>query len=292
MRAIFKLCLIMITSEEISTHLQHFTKPRDPFFNSSHHFFANSYIKEAMTPYGEIETQPFEFQQMSLENIILHLPCKYPERPSIIIGAHYDTVPECPGVDDNGSGVAVLLALAKALGDRIYDSPIRLVAFDMEEYLLMGSEYYSQTLKVRQEQVQVMISLEMLGYITDQKNSQKYPGGLKYFYPNQGNFIALIGNLKSIGSMNQICGHIKRAGAPCEWLPVPLKGKPLPAVRRSDHAPFWDAGYPAMMMTDTADFRNPHYHQTTDTLETVNIEFMTQIANGLVTAIATMAKAN
>ena len=280
----------MITSDEILIHLRTFTKPRDPFLNSSHHFFARNYIKQVMEPYGDVRSMPFEFRNMSCENIILQLPCSYPERPSIIIGAHYDTVPDSPGVDDNGSGVAVLLSLAKALSDRTYEYPVRLIAFDMEEFGLLGSTHYVQSLTAAQERIKVMLSLEMLGYTDDAPDSQAYPPGLKYFYPNQGNFIALVGNVRSLLSMRFLSKKIQQAGAPCECLPVPFNGQPLPATRRSDHAPFWDAGFPAMMVTDTADFRNPYYHSPNDTLETLNLTFITQIANGLREAIATLAK--
>lgn len=134
-----------------------------------------------------------------------------------------------------------------------------------------------------------MMSLEMLGYISHQPNSQRYPAGLKYFYPGQGDFIALIGNLKAIPIMNRFCRTLKSEHAPCEWLPVPLEGKPLPITRRSDHAPFWDDGYPAIMMTDTADLRNPHYHQASDTIETLDLDFMANITTGLTQEIKAIA---
>ena len=279
----------MIDPSDIRQHLQNLVFNRDPFLNSSHYFFARNYIKEAMKPFGTLESQILETTYGVLENIILHLPCRHPHQRPIIIGAHYDTVPGSPGADDNASGVAVLLSLAKVLRMESLLRPVRLIAFDLEEYGLLGSQAYVERLKAQGKKVHLMISLEMLGYIDHTPGSQQYPASLARFYPDIGNFIALIGNLASIPAMNRICRSIQSSDSPCEWLPVPLKGNLLPITRRSDHAPFWDYGCPAMMMTDTADLRNPHYHQASDTMDTLDVDFMSRVATGLSQAIALMA---
>jgi len=116
-------------------------------------------------------------------------------------------------------------------------------------------------------------------------HTRTYPGKLSYFYPHTGNFIALLGNLPSIRTMLILSHHFKQQGAACEWLPIPLKGTWLPDTRRSDHSPFWDAGYPALMITDTANMRNPHYHQASDRIETLNLTFLGAVYNGLVQSI-------
>lgn len=280
---------LRVTPDELLRHLQALAFNRDPFLSSSHYFFARTYIAQELKRYGTVETQVSPSPYGALENIILSLPCRFPQKQSIIIGAHYDTVPGSPGADDNASGVAVLLSLAKALSDRPLNRPVRLIAFDLEEYGLLGSQAYVDTLNTTGEKVRMMISLEMLGYRSHQPHSQAYPPLIGRFYPDVGNFIALIGNLPSIPTMGRISRIIQASGAPCEWLPVPLKGMPLPTTRRSDHAPFWDYGCPALMITDTADLRNPHYHQPTDTIETLDLDFMSRIASGLVEAIATLA---
>lgn len=243
-----------------------------------------------MKKLGTLEIQTAATRHGTLENIILNLPSRNPQKCPIIIGAHYDTVPGSPGADDNASGIAVLLSMAKALSNTPLSRPVRLIAFDLEEYGLLGSRAYVDALKAQSKKVHFMISLEMLGYIDSRPGSQSYPSIVKNFYPDVGNFIALIGNLPSIPKMYRIKRSLQASGAPCEWLPVPLKGRPLPSTRRSDHAPFWDYNCPAIMITDTADFRNPHYHQPSDTIETLDINFISHIATGLVNAIATMAR--
>lgn len=126
-----------------------------------------------------------------------------------------------------------------------------------------------------------MISLEMLGYCDATPGSQRYPTGLQYLYPNQGNFIALVGNLRSIPDMISLRRNLRKVGTLTEWLPVPNRGKILPLTRLSDHAHFWDQGYQAMMVTDTAFLRNPHYHKASDTIETLDLEFLTSVCRGL-----------
>jgi Zn-dependent M28 family amino/carboxypeptidase len=160
---------------------------------------------------------------------------------------------------------------------------VQLVAFDMEEYGCLGSSHHAAKYKQQQESIRLMISLEMLGYCNHNPNSQSYPAGLKYFYPNSGNFIALIGNLRTVPDLINLSGKIRKSGPPCEWLPVPNRGLIVPDTRRSDHVPFWDNGYPAIMVTDTANMRNPHYHRESDRIET--LDFLAGVCQGLVEAI-------
>lgn len=275
---------------QILTHLKQLAVERDPFLHSSHYFFARTYLKQEMKRYGRVEVQRLPSSLGDLENIILHLPCQNPAKRAIILGAHYDTVPGSPGADDNASGVAVLLTMARALSQLSLNLPVRLIAFDLEEYGLRGSQAYVESLQQKKEKVRFMISLEMLGYRTHEPNSQRYPTGLEYFYPNRGNFIALIGNLRSIPVMYRLHRALIAAEAPCEWLSVPFRGNPLPMTRRSDHAPFWDYGCPALMITDTADLRNPHYHQPSDTIDTLDLSFIANIATGLIAGISAIAK--
>ncbi|MEG4290514.1 M20/M25/M40 family metallo-hydrolase [Microcoleus sp. C2C3] len=205
--------------------------------------------------------------------------------PPIVIGAHYDTVPGSPGADDNATGVAVLLELARDIASAPLKYPVQLVAFDMEEYGYLGSSHHAAKYKQQQESIRLMISLEMLGYCNPNPNSQSYPAGLKYFYPNSGNFIALIGTLRTVPDLINLSGKIRKSGQPCEWLPVPNRGLIVPDTRRSDHVPFWDNGYPAIMVTDTANMRNPHYHRGSDRIETLDLDFMAGVCQGLVEAI-------
>jgi hypothetical protein len=205
--------------------------------------------------------------------------------PPIVIGAHYDTVPGSPGADDNATGVAVLLELAREIASGPLKYPVQLVAFDMEEYGYLGSSHHAAKYKQQQKSIRLMISLEMLGYCNHNPNSQSYPAGLKYFYPNSGNFIALIGTLRTVPDLINLSGKIRKSGQRCEWLPVPNRGLIVPDTRRSDHVPFWDNGYPAIMVTDTANMRNPHYHGGSDRIETLDLDFLAGVCQGLVEAI-------
>ena len=203
----------------------------------------------------------------------------------IVIGAHYDTVPGTPGADDNATGVAVLLELARNLALQPLKYPVQLVAFDMEECGCLGSSHHAAKYNQQQQSLRLMFSLEMLGYCNNNPNPQSYPAGLKYFYPNCGNFIALIGNFRTVPDMINLSGKIRKSSQACEWLPVPNRGLVVPDTRRSDHVPFWDNDYPAIMVTDTANMRNPHYHQASDKIETLDLDFLAGVCQGLVEAV-------
>jgi Zn-dependent M28 family amino/carboxypeptidase len=131
------------------------------------------------------------------------------------------------------------------------------------------------------EPLSLMIALEMLGYRNLQPGSQRYPRGLRYFYPSRGDFIGLIGNLRTLSVLRRLARAI-RHDVPCEYLPVPFKGHSVPDTRRSDHAPFWDLGYPAIMITDTANMRNPHYHMPSDRIETLDVDFLESVCRGII----------
>ena len=125
-----------------------------------------------------------------------------------------------------------------------------------------------------------MIALEMLGYRRTEPRSQRYPPPLGLLYPDRGDFIGLIGDLRSAAMLRRLAGSMRRKVA-CEWLAVPLRGRIVPDTRRSDHAPFWDLGYRAVMVTDTANMRNPNYHRPSDTVETLDLGFLTSVCRGL-----------
>jgi Zn-dependent M28 family amino/carboxypeptidase len=146
---------------------------------------------------------------------------------------------------------------------------------------MLGSSQYAADLQQQQQPLRLMLSLEMLGYCDSAPGSQRYPAGLQYFYPNRGNFIALVGNLSTIPDLIHLSRTIRKAGTPSEWLPVPVRGLIVPQTRLSDHSPFWDRGYRAMMVTDTAFMRNPHYHKRSDRIETLNLDFLSGICQGL-----------
>ena len=268
--------------QRLQTHLTQIVRDRDPYLASAGHFYVQQYIRQQLEQWGTVETHAFQVRGKTHQNLILNLsPTSQNNCAPILIGAHYDAIPGTPGADDNATGVAVLLELARAFATEPLSYPVRFVAFDMEEYGLLGSQAYATDLKQQQQPLRLMLSLEMLGYCNSAPGSQRYPAGLQYFYPNRGNFIALIGNLSAIPDLIRLTRRIRKAGTPSEWLPVPNKGLMVRQTRLSDHSPFWDRGYRAMMVTDTAFMRNPHYHQPTDTIETLDLDFLSGVCRGL-----------
>jgi Zn-dependent M28 family amino/carboxypeptidase len=279
--------------QNLQTHLEHVVRDRDPYLATEGHFYVQHYIRQQLTQWGTVEAHEFEFQGRSYQNLLLNLAAQpqfnHPTRPLILIGAHYDTVPGSPGADDNATGIAVLLELARSLATEPARYPVRLVAFDLEEIGLVGSKQYAAELRRQKQPLRLMIALEMLGYCDRTPHSQHYPPGLQYFYPNQGNFIGLIGNWQTIPDLIRFARTIRKAGnVPCEWLPAGSRGNIVPDTRRSDHAPFWDQGYRALMVTDTANLRNPHYHRESDRLDTLDLDFLTGVCRGLIQAIRSL----
>ena len=194
----------------------------------------------------------------------------------IVVGAHYDTVPGSPGADDNASGVAVLIELA-----RLVPSGVRFVAFANEEmpYFLgpeMGSFVYARE---RGAKVRAMFSLEMLGYYSDAAGSQSYPAPLGLLYPDRGDFIAFVGDLGARSLVRRsIESFRKHAQFPSEGLAAPSF---IPGIAWSDHWSFRKHGYPAVMITDTAFNRYPHYHRASDTPDKLDYERMARVTLGL-----------
>jgi Zn-dependent M28 family amino/carboxypeptidase len=264
----------------LTQHLEQIVRERNPFFSSQGHFYVREYLRQELEKWGEVESHLFQFQGKSYENLILDLPGDSQKMP-ILIGGHYDTVPGSPGADDNGTGLAVLLELARFFSQQPANYPVRLVAFDLEEYGLLGSIAYAEKLKQNQQALRLMLSLEMLGYCDSNPQSQKYPAFLEYFYPSTGDFIALIGNVKTYKDLKILSRMMRENQTPCEWLPVIFGGYLVPDTRRSDHSPFWSRGYPAIMVTDTANMRNPYYHSPRDTIATLDVNFLTRVCQGL-----------
>jgi Zn-dependent M28 family amino/carboxypeptidase len=285
--------------ENLLSHLHQIVRERSPYLSTGGHFYVQQYIQHQLSQWGNVEIHKFQVGGEVYQNLILNLPAAGGRRdeiaPSknnarqapILIGAHYDAVPGSPGADDNATGVAVLLELARAFSQQPISYPVRLVAFDMEEYGLLGSAAYAAELWQQKQPLRLMLSLEMLGYCDDAPGSQNYPVPLlKWLYPDRGNFLALIGNAIAIPDLLRLNHRIRKAGVPCEWLPVPNRGSILPDTRRSDHAPFWDRGYRAVLVTDTANLRNPHYHQPSDRIDTLNLDFLTSVCQGLIYGIS------
>jgi len=232
----------------------------------------------------------FEAQGQTCFNFSVSIGGSQAPTEIVVIGAHYDSTFGTPGADDNASAVAALLALAQTFAASHPERTLRFVAFPNEEHFqqdIMGSLVYAKGCRQRGENIVAMISLEMLGYYTDAPNSQSYPRPLSWFYPSTGNFAAFVGNLGSRGLVRR-CLRTFRAQAAFPSEGAALPGF-VPGVGWSDHWSFWKAGYDAIMVTDTAFFRNHSYHQDSDRPETLDYERMARVVDGLRFVIADLA---
>ena len=233
----------------------------------------------------EVKQQRYKYDNYDIANVIAGSQKNILSSKYYVIGAHYDSVPETYGADDNASGIAVLLELARYTIQEKISLPIRFVAFTAEEPPTFstrhqGSKVFVKSIKEKKDEIIGAIILEMVGYTS---NEQAYPMILKWMgYPSKGNFIGIVGNRKSKKFGQSIFQSFKKnAHLPVETLFVPFNGWILPDTRLSDHSPFWDAGLPAVMITDTAFFRNPNYHTLQDTFDTLDYFFMAELVKSL-----------
>lgn len=256
---------------------------------------AEDYIRDDFAHRGgEVAAQTTTQHGVASSN--LEATCRGTERPDeiILVGAHYDTVPGSPGADDNASAVAALLELARLHSASPSRRTVRYVAFTNEEPPFFhtgsqGSRIYARAARERGDDIRVMLSLEMLGYYRDEPGSQQYPPLFRWFYPDRGNFIALVSNFRSRPQMRRVARAFRGASD------FPLEHAAtfafVPGVAWSDHLSFWKSGYPALMVTDTAFFRNPHYHTPADTPGTLDYERLAAVTQGLHGALRRLADA-
>ena len=239
-----------------------------------------------------VRRQPYQFHDFTVANIVAEIAFKDNPSKHFIVGAHYDSVAGTVGADDNASAVAVLLETARELKrlqkDKKLDLAVKFVSFALEEPPVygtrhMGSRVYAAKAKKEQEQIDGMICLEMVGYTCHEPGCQSYPFPLMFFgYPKEGNYIGVVGNFGSLAFTRSLFKAFrKNPNLPVIKLSVPLSGYILPAIRLSDHAPFWDKGYKAVMITDTAFYRNPHYHLRSDTMDKLDFNFMAELVKSL-----------
>lgn len=282
---------------KLLTHLEAICCDRDPLFSPLGHLATRTYIEAQLSQWGEVVAEEFEYNGQVYCNLILELPGRDspldaqgnipPGVSMLLVGAHYDAVHGSPGADDNGTGVAALLAIAEALAAEPSRPPLRIVAFDAEESGCLGSRVHAELMAEEGLSIQLMLSLEMLGYCT--QKTQRYPADwMKYLFPKQGDFLALVGNPFALLDLLKIKRSLKAHGIPVALLPVPQRGEWLPRLRASDHAAFWDASCPAAMVTDTAEMRNPNYHQASDRIETLDMDFFTRGTQGLIAGLRSL----
>ena len=239
-----------------------------------------------------VKREPYQYKDLTVENVVAEI--SFTDNPGhrYVLGAHYDSVVGTVGADDNASAVAVQLETARCLsaliGSEKLDLSVKFVSFALEEPPIygtryMGSRVYAKKAREEKEQIDGMICLEMVGYTCHEPGCQEYPFPLMFFgYPKTGNFIGIVGNFSSLGFTRSIFKSFqKNPELPVIKLTVPLSGYILPAVRLSDHASFWDQGFKAVMVTDSAFYRNPHYHMPSDTMEKLDYRFMANLVESL-----------
>ena len=241
---------------------------------------------------GQVELQPFRVDGKEYRNVIAHFGPETPER--IVIGAHYDTAGPLPGADDNGSGVAGLLELATLLGQKPPPMRVELVGFTLEEPPFfrtehMGSRVHAKALRAAGVKVRAMLSLETMGFFTDAPDSQRYPvDKLRWRYPSTGNFIAVVGQTGDGGLVREVATAMRAVRSlPVEFLSAPAS---IQGIDFSDHASYQAEGYRAAMITDTAFFRNPRYHEPTDTWDTLDYGRMAQVVQGVHCALQALSR--
>lgn len=270
--------------EETVRFLSTISPPRSHSFPDSLER-SKDFIFQKLTDYGlDPVEQKFEVDGNTYVNVVASVGPK--EGPRVILGAHYDVCGNTPGADDNASGVAGLLEVARFAKKHEQDLPygVDLVAFTLEEppffgTTQMGSHVHAKSIHDAGVEVRGMISPEMIGFFSDLKNSQRYPVSLmRLVYPNTGDFIGVVSNFGSSSLAQEVSLHLKATSMNVQSLKAPAF---VTGVDFSDHRNYWEFGYDAVMITDTAFFRNPNYHQSSDTLDTLNFPKMKDVTTGV-----------
>ncbi len=246
---------------------------------------ARKYIAGQFESSGyQVKFHEYQLNGDAVANIEVELTGTSHPKEIIIVGAHYDAVPGAPGANDNGSGVAAILELADLFKDKSFQRTVRFLAFVNEEPPNsmtgnMGSYVYAKKVAKDKENIIAMFSLETIGYFSDETGSQHYPPFFNLFYPKKGNFIAFVSNLSSRGLVSKSIQSFRAHSTfPSEGIAAPAF---IPGISWSDHWSFWQHGYPAIMITDTAPYRYPAYHTSEDTPEKVDYEKMVYVVKGI-----------
>ncbi len=240
----------------------------------------------------EVRHQWYDVGGVRCENLVVRLPGERPDEV-VVIGAHYDSAEGTPGANDDGSGVAALLAIARRTPSGFRGArTLELVAFTNEEMPhfrdgTSGSRHHARSLAAEGATVTAMLSLETMGYFDDREGSQRYPFPLSVVYPSRGDFIAFVGDVRSRALVREVVGAFRaHARFPSEGAALPAD---VPGVGWSDHRSYWEQGWPAMMVTDTALFRYPHYHLPTDTPDRIDFDRLARVVEGLAPVVASLA---
>lgn len=285
------------------TNLEHYTSViaghRHAWENAEELEERARYIEDTFKLFGlKAESQNVPYHGRLYRNIIGTLPGRK-DGGQVLIGAHYDAALGSPGADDNASGVAVLLESARILASLKPDYTVQFLGFTLEEpqpqvktlKFLIGSKTFAAKAKKNGTKYRGVIILESVGYTSEKPKSQALPALVKIRVPDEGNFLGIIANRRSGRLLKKF--HVSASG----WVPdlkiisykVPFSGYLIPQTRFSDHASFWDKRYPALMLTDTAMFRNPHYHTPDDTLDSLDYPFMVEVTRAVIAGCCSLA---
>jgi Zn-dependent M28 family amino/carboxypeptidase len=287
---------IQKTVERLQSHIQHLTvtvgerSVRLPENLENTAAYIETFYRDLEIP---VQRELYNYHDFTVANIVAKLALSSNPTRTYLVGAHYDSVWGTVGADDNASAVAVQLETARALSSlaagRNHEVEVVFVSFPLEEPPVYGTRYMGSKVCAKQakkenQRLDGMLCLEMVGYTCHQKGCQSYPFPLMFMgYPEKGDFIGIVGNFKSKGLTRSLYRAFqKNVHLPVVKLTVPFAGWIMPSVRLSDHASFWDQGYKAVMITDSAFYRNPHYHQPSDTMDRLDFQFMAELVESLV----------
>ena len=288
-------------AERLRRHVAALEGVRHPTAAPERHRAARDYIASELSTLGlSVDLAPFSFRGRTYHNVVGAVTGSDARRPSLLIGAHFDSTAETPGADDNASGVAALLECARAIASREPRARVEFVGFDLEELQTVtgryrvGSHALARQKRARREALAGALILEMVGYRDSRPGTQIVPPFVGIDVPRTGDFLAAVGDTRSRDLLE---GFVSAARAAAPDLPIVpyatrLRGWLLPLTRLSDNASFWDARYPSLMLTDTAFLRNPHYHRVTDTSATLDYAFMAAVTEATAGALARLADAS
>jgi len=247
------------------------------------------YIENLLGSLGlAVSSQPVPCHGKVFRNIIADKSASSGNSGTILIGAHYDAAQGSPGADDNASGVAVVLETARILSAISLNISVRFVAFTLEEpqplHFLIGSRYFAEAAKKAGDRYDAVIILESVGYASNEKGSQIVPSFVRIIAPDVGNFLGIVANRTSESVMKAFRETANKfvPQLPIASYKAPFSGYLMPETRLSDHSPFWDCGYPALMLTDTAMFRNPYYHTEHDSFDKLHFTFMSNVTKSVI----------
>jgi Zn-dependent M28 family amino/carboxypeptidase len=284
--------------ERLRAHAEAVSGPRHGRINFLQLEEKARYIEETFRSFGlQTAIQEVPFRGRRYRNLIATLEGAAVDGPRLLLGAHYDAFPGTPGADDNASGVAVLLEAARLARHWRPAVTVEFVAFTLEEFqdlfgfILIGSRHFTRKARQEGHEYRGALILESVGYTAREEGSQRTPPLVKVAAPRRGDFLAVVANRRSRPLMEDFCAAASKGSPdlPLVFCQVPLSGYLVPQARLSDHASFWSRGYPALMLTDTAMFRNPHYHRAGDTVATLDFSFMAKVTRAVVGALHMLA---